>query len=224
MRRASIILSVMVVLGFPLYGHAQVCGGAERWLVKVATDDNAASIDSSNFAVTIVVDLNKVKKPRGAANAGNSRLPEETSVVQVSGFLRFIKLESNDNDFHLVITDTADADYTPGGRGSKPTGTSFVADAPDPTCIAGRHGDGPDTSLFQSRLEAVRETISCNLGNRFDQDVSEPVVVTGVRFFDFSHGQLGRARNIIEIHPILAIEFGNLVSGCQNAPFVGPAG
>jgi hypothetical protein len=222
MRCAGIVLTAMVVLGTPFYAHAQFCGGAERWLVKVATDDNAASIDSSHFTVMTVIDLNKVKRPRGASSAGNSRLPEETSLVQVSGFLRFIKLEANDNDFHLVITDIADADFTPAGSGSKPSGTSLIAEAPDPTCVAGRQGDGPSASLFQSRFEAVRETISCNVGSRLEQDLSEPVVITGVRFFDFPHGQIGRARNIFEIHPIVAIEFGNPVSGCVNAPFVAP--
>src|SRR5260370_37385818 len=34
-----------------------------------------------------------------------------------------------------------------------------------------------------------------------------PVVVTGVGFFDKVHGQMGVAKNGIEIHPILAIEF-----------------
>src|SRR5262249_26156177 len=35
-----------------------------------------------------------------------------------------------------------------------------------------------------------------------------PVTIIGVRFFDFAHNQAGRAPNIVEIHPILNIEFG----------------
>ena len=69
--------------------------------------------------------------------------------MQVSGFIRFIKLERDDNDFHLVITDSADAQFTPGGRGSRPTGTSLIAEAPNPACVSGRHGDGPTESFRQ---------------------------------------------------------------------------
>ena len=42
------------------------------------------------------------------------------------------------------------------------------------------------------------------------QNRGEPlqVTVTGVGFFDFYHGQHGAARNPIELHPVLDIEFG----------------
>lgn len=34
-----------------------------------------------------------------------------------------------------------------------------------------------------------------------------PAIVTGVGFFDYDHGQTGNAPNILELHPVLKIEF-----------------
>jgi hypothetical protein len=36
---------------------------------------------------------------------------------------------------------------------------------------------------------------------------STPVVVAGVGFWDRDHGQTGRAVNVIELHPVLDIQF-----------------
>ena len=126
---AAAVLSATIVVIFAHNAHAQGCGGVERWLVKVAADDLAASVDPSDVSETTVVDLNNERRPRGANGAGDTRLPEEMSLVAVKGFIRFIKLERDDNDFHLVITDSADAEFTPAGTGSRPTGTSLIAEA-----------------------------------------------------------------------------------------------
>ncbi len=216
------VLFAPIILVLASNAHARGCGGVERWLVKVASDDSAASVDPSDVTATTVVSLNDGGRPRGAGSAGNTRLPEEMSLAQVTGFIRFIKLESDDNDFHLVITDSADAQFTPAGTGSRPTGTSLIAEAPNPDCVSGRNGDGPSKSLFQRNLEDVRKSIACNMEGLMAQEVSEPVVITGIRFFDFPHGQIGRATNVVEIHPIMGIEFKNLAQGCSNAPYVRP--
>jgi hypothetical protein len=203
---ATAILLASAIVAFAKGAVASSCGGTERWLVKVATDDLAASVDPSDVSDTTAADLNNERRPPGAHGAGDTRLPQEMSLADVSGFIRFIKLESDDNDFHLVITDTPDAAYTPAGTSSRPTGTSLIAEAPNPDCVSGRNGDGPP-----------------NMNGRMGQDVSEPVVITGIRFFDFPHGQIGRAKNLIEIHPIMGIEFKNLAQGCLNAPYIRPA-
>jgi hypothetical protein len=219
----AVILIASGIIAFANNVVAGPCGGAERWLVKVATDDLAASVDPSNVSDTTVADLNGERRPPGANSAGDRRLPEEMSLAHVGGFIRFIKLESDDNDFHLVMTDTPDAAYTPAGTSARPTGTSLIAEAPNPDCVSGRNGDAPPKSLFQGNLEDVRKSIACNMEGQMAQDVSEPVVITGIRFFDFPHGQIGRAKNSIEIHPIMGIEFKNLVQGCSNVPYIRPA-
>jgi len=217
MRRLIVALALLLLCGSE-EALSQSCGGAERWLVKVATDDAAASIDTTTAASTTVAELNSEGRPDGADQAGNTRLPQEMTAVQVKGILRLAKHET-DSDFHMVLTDTAGDAFTSGGRGSQPTGASVVAEAVDPNCIAGSRGGGASVSLFQSQITAVQATVSCNIGNRLDQDIAEPVTIVGVRFFDFDHGQIGRAKNTIEIHPILGIEFANAQPGCTNAPF-----
>ena len=39
------------------------------------------------------------------------------------------------------------------------------------------------------------------------RDAYVPVIVTGVGFWDFYHGQRGRAANLVELHPVLDIQF-----------------
>jgi len=66
-------------------------------------------------------------------------------------------------------------------------------------------------STQASRINHARE----KLGERFQPelhftslDVPVQVTVTGIRFFDYNHGQNGRAPNGIELHPVLDIEVG----------------
>ncbi len=155
----TVVLFASIVAGLISNAHARDCGGVERWTVKVATDDSAASVDPSDVADTTVVNLNNERRPSNASRAGDTRLSQEMSLVQVSGFIRFIKLERDDNDFHLVITDSADAQFTTAGTGSRPTGTSLIAEAPNPACVSGRNGDGPTKSLFR-QIWRMSETAS----------------------------------------------------------------
>jgi hypothetical protein len=39
------------------------------------------------------------------------------------------------------------------------------------------------------------------------QDIhsGDKVVATGVGFYDFAHGQTGRAKNYIELHPVISL-------------------
>src|SRR5262249_48398028 len=101
----TVAIVCVSVVSYGNDAYAQGLGGTERWFVKVATDDLAASVDPSDVTETTVADLNNERRPRGANGAGNTRLPEEMSLVAVKGFIRFIKLERDDNDFHLVSTD-----------------------------------------------------------------------------------------------------------------------
>ncbi len=50
------------------------------------------------------------------------------------------------------------------------------------------------------------------------------MVVTGVGFFDFKHGQSGVAPNAIELHPILAIRYGTAGSTHSTSPPPPPSG
>ena len=117
--------------------------------------------------------------------------------------------KTGDSDFHLVISDETLL-YSAGGAGSTTSPHSIIAEVPDPACIGGRNGSVTGPSQFQSQLVSVREKFV----QQFPKVLSGwndaggiPVRLTGVAFFDRPHGQVGRALNGLELHPLLAIEF-----------------
>jgi hypothetical protein len=114
--------------------------------------------------------------------------------------------KSGDNDYHLVIVD----DTLQFSQGQQVSTHSFVAEIVKPECVPGRHGDPGTESEFGEALEAV--------WNKFEERFPDSkhgwndaggmrVRLTGVGFFDRPHGQTGRAPNMIELHPLLDIEF-----------------
>jgi hypothetical protein len=85
----------------------------------------------------------------------------------------------------------------------------MIVELPDPHCRLACN------SRFRGHFEAARATVIAQLGGAAGppsghfQRLTPPrlVVVTGVGFFDFLHGQTGVAPNGIELHPVLGIVF-----------------
>lgn len=116
--------------------------------------------------------------------------PTETSVFVIDAMLTDYKLKtgsSGDSDYHLVLKDQ--------------NGKTMVAEIPSPACVdAG--------SPFAAQIAAARAKFDAQLtANSSFQTANIPVRVTGVGFFDFFHNQRGAAPNVIELHPVLDIEF-----------------
>jgi hypothetical protein len=202
----------------PCEANATQCGGAERWPVKMAADPKASKIDANHVIEISVADLNHLE-PSDAipGNDETTRMKIEKGVYRVHGFLALYKLE-RDGDYHLAITDKT-ARVTRQGESSRPTGHSFVAEIPQPSCYGGEHGQYHHRSRFASKINAARDAFeqgTANVNARRISPGSIPVTITGVLFFDFAHGQVGRGlvhrdanrrRLVVELHPILAIEF-----------------
>jgi hypothetical protein len=94
--------------------------------------------------------------------------------------------EETDSDYHLVLSDS-------GGR-------TMIAEIPAPQCIA--------TSPFLAAIRVVRRVFTAHSApTRAWQRPRVQVMVSGVGFFDFKHGQSGVAPNAIELHPLLAIRW-----------------
>ncbi len=216
MRRLITLLVLTLILCSTTLIYAQ-CGGTERWFVKVGTDPDAVKIDLNTIIPISVQGLNNLPKLQGTVPRGDNkiRLDAETVVYQVKGRLVLFKFE-DDNDFHLVITDDS-LSYTPGGPGTDglETGTSFIAEIPDPNCVAAKKGDPSVPSRFADKLKDARMKFETKFpgGTGADTNLGGiPVTITGILFYDRAHHQTGRAVNGVELHPILNISFDDAVT------------
>ena len=204
------------------------CGGTERWFVKVGTDPDAAQVPLQAIVPTTVQALNFLPNLQPTVPHGDNkfRLTEEKVVYQVSGRLVLFK-DEDDGDYHLVVTDDS-LRYTPGGQGTEglETGTSFIAEIPNPDCVPGKKGDLNVLSAWDAQLRSTRAKFEAKFpaGTGADTDLGGiPVTIVGVAFYDRPHLQTGRAINGIELHPILDIAFGSATPGVPATPPVGAA-
>lgn len=206
------LLRLVIICSCALVANASAqCGGEERWAVKVGADAGAAQIDLLHPTTTLLHHLVLLPRPTLPSD-DDTRTAAEFVVRVVEGRLVKFKQETGktgDSDFHLVISDETLL-YSPGGAGTTASPHSVIAEIPDPACVAGRKGTVTTPSRFGAQLEAVRAKFT----QRFPQVRSGwndaegvPVRLTGVVFFDRDHGQVGRALNGLELHPLLDIEF-----------------
>jgi hypothetical protein len=89
---------------------------------------------------------------------------------------------------------------------------SFVAEVVNPDCVSGSHDDTPFPSQLQDKLVAmhtkfVNQFPDMLTDGSWNETGGMPVRLTGIGFFDFAHFQAGRAFNVIELHPLLDIDF-----------------
>jgi hypothetical protein len=174
----------------------------ERWSVKTGSDPDAQGLTGQAPTATTIAQLTALSVPPVLPPDGRSDGAEKT-VWQLTATLQAFGGES-DGDFHMVLADDQ--------------GKTMIAEIPNP-------GDITSPSYFAEQITSARtafdgqfqivENISqptvpagpaATLGPGF-RDVSVPVTVTGLGFFDFAHGQRGVAPNAIEIHPVISIVF-----------------
>ena len=171
------------------------CGihcGTERWSVKTLTDFDHNIVDFTPKEVS--VDW-LVSQERPTYLPADQRVgPIETQTYKVRARLVGSKLEK-DQDFHIVIADVEETDKT------------MIVEVPSPDC-AGSCSSGHAEEFRKARA------VVAELSN---QVPGVTVVVTGVGFFDFLHGQTGVAPNGIELHPVLKIELES-ASGLPSVP------
>jgi hypothetical protein len=184
--------TILGFIAFLALGCGALACGTERWPVKVGTDRDARQV-ATLPQVTTIAQLRSIAAPAHPESRRNARFaPTELTTFQIRGMLRVIKKEA-DQDYHLVITDPANPRVT------------MIVESPDPTCASG--------SQFLDNITSVRTMLDQTLqldrifAENARSELSMPVTVTGVAFFDVLHGQEGVAPNGIELHPILMIDF-----------------
>ncbi|GAC1690913.1 MAG: hypothetical protein PVS3B3_13650 [Ktedonobacteraceae bacterium] len=173
--------------------------GVERWSVKTGTDPDASLINLQSTTKTTIATLTSLPAP-SSIPANNRVQPTETTVFQLNATLTEYKLEP-DSDYHLILNDGA--------------GNTMIGEIPDPTCV------GSSSPLLSSIQKARSEFDARYTTTSSYQTANVPVIVTGVGFFDFLHGQTGVAPNGIELHTVLDVQFGTVGggSGIANGDF-----
>jgi len=160
------------------------CGvycGTERWSVKTLSDADRDKVQLAPKEVTVGWLISQKRQARLPSD--RRATPIETQTYKIRALLVGYKLQA-DQDFHVVISDVEDSSKT------------MIVEVPSPECA------GACASGHAEEFRSARAVIAA---------LPEPVppvivVVTGVGFFDFSHGQTGAAPNGVELHPVLKIE------------------
>lgn len=156
--------------------------GVERWAVKTLRDPAADAVDLVPKRVT-VAEMNTLPEPT-LPDDNTTRLPSERQAFRVTALLVGYKLES-DQDIHLVLAE--------GGK-------TMIAEMPSVHCDLGARGRYV-MLVSRERLEAEYGPATVDWTY-----VRRRVTVTGVRFFDFKHGQTGVADNGVELHPVIGFK------------------
>lgn len=163
--------------------------GVERWSVKTGVDSDSSHVDLSNPQTANIAALIAIQPPSPLPK-DNRFGPTEDTVFVVNATLTDYKLESGatgDSDYHLVLMDEQ--------------GNTMVAEIPSPSCV----GAG---SRFATQITNARAEFDAQFSATSSFHTANiPVRVTGVGFFDFFHNQHGAAPNVIELHPVLDIQF-----------------
>jgi hypothetical protein len=169
------------------------CGascGVERWSVKTLSDPGAGNVDFTPRLTTVAW---LVSQPAPLSLPANVRIaPIETQTFVVRARLVGFK-EEKDRDFHVVLADLNDSAET------------MIVEIPSTEC------SGACASAHVAEFESARAAFVAREGTlaphfaRVAED--QIIVVTGVGFFDYLHGQTGVAPNGIELHPVISIRF-----------------
>jgi hypothetical protein len=182
-RKTAVVLFVFACF-LTSTAWGQSCG-TERWSVKTGTDSGAGQVGLANPQPANISDL--INLPALNPLPADTRFsPTENTVFVVNATLTDFKSES-DSDYHLVLMDNQ--------------GNTMIAEIPSPSCV-------DPSSPFAAQITNARAEFDAQLtvSSSF-QTANVPVQVTGVGFFDFFHHQHGVAPNVIELHPVLDIQF-----------------
>ena len=171
----------------PPAAKAVTCG-VWRWSVKTLSDDRAKGVNYQPTNASIE-HLRKVFAPGGLSeDTKRIRKSPEMKRYRIHGDL--IKaIKEPDHDIHLVVSVTDHKQR------------SMIVEFPDVAC------KGAATSHKKTLISNARKALLADCGDISPSDFTElngSATITGVGFFDESHGQSGASPNGIELHPALS--------------------
>ena len=178
-------MKYLILLLLSINLQAQDCG-EERWTIKTLSDPDTTLINFDTITQTTIEEQISLPKPLKVKGA---RTMTETTQYQLTAYITGYKLEA-DRDIHIVISDEDN--------------NEMVIEIVDPECESVK-----ETSRYQ-QLTDLRIWFFDNIGRpvpRF-KTLAQPieVIVTGIGYYDFIHGQRGMDKNGREIHPVLKME------------------
>jgi hypothetical protein len=169
----------------------------ERWAVKTGADEDARSVPVDPVALrnatpATVASLRRLPRPLGmplrGGKAGRRYARVETTLYALDVDVVRYKLETEDQDYHVVVRDHGGSTAT------------MIVEFADPTFVSRR-------SPFRALVTEARRTFSDYFEPRTNwKRKPGHLRIVGPGFFDFKHGQSGVAPNAIEIHPVLSCE------------------
>ena len=191
--RAFIVFLIIavIVLAFRIkISVAQTQCGIERWNVKTLSDPDTTQIDFSNEVKSSVSEQITLTAPKNFPKDLPRQKTEETVYKMRCDILGFKK--ESDKDIHIVIQDPTTKD-------------KMIAEIPSDECP-----DVQKTSRY-TQIKELNEWFINNIGSPTQSmtwlQTPKEVDISGVGFFDFPHGQTGRAPNGREIHPVLSMDY-----------------
>lgn len=187
--------------------------GTWRWDQKVLVDNAVSSIDFATVKKSTIHDQVAMTpyKHMGSGDISTNRHVSEDTVYSIQCLLVGYKIESNDDDYHIVLMDPD-------------TKETLVSEIPNPELDPAAQSQYVDkyiqarksfaNILNDNSLAPPTQTLN---GDKTGSMFQIPVVVTGVGFWDL-YGHLDKVSGLMvghgtgsavsgrEIHPILAIE------------------
>jgi len=180
------LFGVLLLTILPVVTPAQAACGEERWDIKTGTDPGAADISLDPRATTVHQLVHRTR-PVHIHDNHLRQTTTEKKVWQVDceviGYV-----SEDDSDIHVAIWDLH-------------THETMIVEFPDPDCV--------QDSVWLDQIRQSRadfQSVITNVPGEFKQD-QRRAKITGVGFFDFRHHQRGLAKNAIELHPVLSIEW-----------------
>jgi len=212
MKTVRFVLAFLVLILFVVFPTTALLCGTERWVVKVVRDKNAKVLfkngsitdkDLKKATETTIAELVNMPKPKLSAQLARQAGAESTIWTLEATLYDYAwekpTRKKNEKTGKYVIV--GDDDYHLAIRDGNQT---MIAEIPNPTCVVN------SPKLIQKLVKDARDKFDSELtATSGFQETNRRIRITGPAFFDFKHGQRGYAKNGIEIHPILKIEFLN---------------
>jgi hypothetical protein len=163
----------------------------ERWPVKTGADTDAGLVGKQATVQTTVKALTSLSLPGDSRDPKyqNRRIaPVELTIYSVEADVNAYKEEVS-GDYHLVLIDESGETML------------VAAPNPDPSFIS-------PSSRWANEIAVVYKKIKDKLNpTGVFQKTHLRVRVTGVGYVSFLHGAAGEAKNAIQLHPLLGIDF-----------------